>query len=99
MTRQLLVAAVVSLLFVSSLQAQSPSSTTSVRAKGREFSYSRHLPALKLAATDLDDILHKAHSLIAAANGPSGEQDPPRPMSCARGTAQGKICLKNADER
>jgi hypothetical protein len=44
-------------------------------AKDREVSDSRHLPPLRLAATDLDAILLKTHSLIAAANGPSGEQD------------------------
>jgi hypothetical protein len=40
-------------------------------AKDREVSDSRHLPPLRLAATDLDAILLKTHSLIAAANGPS----------------------------
>jgi hypothetical protein len=38
-------------------------------SKGVEFSQVRDLPALKLAATDLDAILLKTHSLIAAANG------------------------------
>lgn len=49
--------------------------TTSLTAGGREFSRSRELPPLRLAATDLDTILHKAQTLIAASNGPSGEQD------------------------
>ena len=39
-----------------------------------EFSQTYDLPPLKLGATDLDAILHKTHSLIAAANGPSSEQ-------------------------
>jgi hypothetical protein len=42
---------------------------------GREFSHSRELPPLRLAATDLDAILLKTHSFIDASNGPSGEQD------------------------
>jgi hypothetical protein len=49
--------------------------TLSLSANGREFSHSRDLPPLKLAAADLDIILLKAQSLIAAANGPSSEQD------------------------
>jgi hypothetical protein len=49
--------------------------TTSLSAKGREFSHSRDLPPLRLAAADLDTILHKAQSLIATANGPSGGQE------------------------
>jgi len=44
-------------------------------AKDREVSDSRHLPPLRLAATDLDAILLKTHSLIAAANGPSVGQE------------------------
>jgi len=44
-------------------------------AMGREFSHSRELPPLRLAATDLDAILLKTHSFIDASNGPSGEQD------------------------
>jgi hypothetical protein len=44
-------------------------------AKDAEFSHHRDLPPLKLASTDLDTILLKTHSLIAAANGPSAEQD------------------------
>jgi hypothetical protein len=50
-------------------------STKSLPAKGPEFSHSCDLPPLRLAASDLDSILLKAQSLIAAANGPSGEQD------------------------
>jgi hypothetical protein len=52
--------------------------TTLLSAKGREFSDSRDLPPLRLAASDLDNILLKAQSLVAAANGPSGEQDSAR---------------------
>jgi hypothetical protein len=52
--------------------------TLSLSANGREFSHSRDLPPLKLASADLDSILLKAQSLIAAANGPSGEQDSAR---------------------
>ena len=49
--------------------------TISLSAKGTEFSRNRDLPPLKLKAADLDTILQRAHSFIAAANGPSGEQD------------------------
>jgi hypothetical protein len=49
--------------------------TTSLSAKSGKFSQSRDLPPLRLAASDLDTILRKTQSLIAAANGPSGEQD------------------------
>jgi hypothetical protein len=49
--------------------------TTSLSATGPQFSHDRELPPLKLAAADLDTILRKAHSLIAASNGPSGEHD------------------------
>jgi hypothetical protein len=49
--------------------------TMTLSAKDAEFSRNRDLPPLKLAATDLDAILLKTHSLIAAANGPSSEQD------------------------
>ena len=43
----------------------------SLFAKTREFSQNRDLPPLRLAAADLDTVLHKTHSLIAAANGPT----------------------------
>jgi len=43
-------------------------------AQHEEFSRSRDLPPLKLAATDLDNILLKAQSLVAGANGPSSQQ-------------------------
>ena len=49
--------------------------TMTLSAKDAEFSSNRALPPLKLAATDLDTILLKTHSLIAAANGPLGKQD------------------------
>ncbi len=49
--------------------------TMTLSAKDAEFSRNRALPPLKLAATDLDTILLKTHSLIAAANGPLGKQD------------------------
>jgi hypothetical protein len=52
-----------------SLSAISPS------AKGTEFSHERDLPPLTLAAADLDNILRKAQSLIAAANGFPDKQD------------------------
>jgi hypothetical protein len=52
--------------------------TLSLSANGREFSHSRDLPPLKLASADLDSILLKAQSIIAAANGPSSEQDSAR---------------------
>jgi hypothetical protein len=42
---------------------------------GAQFSDSRHLPPLRLASADLDTILLKTHSFIAASNGASGEQD------------------------
>jgi hypothetical protein len=48
--------------------------TMTLSAKDAEFSRNRDLPPLKLAATDLDTILHRAQSLITAANGPSSEQ-------------------------
>jgi hypothetical protein len=44
--------------------------TLTLSAKEREFSHSRDLPPLKLAAGDLDIILQKTQALIAAANGP-----------------------------
>jgi hypothetical protein len=49
--------------------------TSSLSAKSEEFSQSRDLPPLKLAAADLDTILHKTQALIAAANGPAAEPD------------------------
>jgi len=49
--------------------------TMTLSAKEPEFSNSRDLPPLRLAAADLDAILHKTQSLITAANGPSREQD------------------------
>src|SRR5436189_2275427 len=42
---------------------------------GAEVSHNRDLPPLRLAAADLVTILHKTHSVIAAANGPSGGQE------------------------
>jgi hypothetical protein len=48
---------------------------TSLFAKSSEFSQTRDLPPLRLAAADLDTILHKTHALIAAANGPVTEQE------------------------
>ena len=47
---------------------------TSLFAKSIEFSRNRDLPPLRLAAADLDTILHKTHALIAAANGLAAEQ-------------------------
>ena len=49
--------------------------TTWAIAKNTEFSQSRNLPPLRLAAADLDTILLKTQALIAEANGPSSEQD------------------------
>jgi hypothetical protein len=49
--------------------------TLMLSAEGREFSHSRDLPPLRLAAADLDTILLRTQSLIAEVNGPSGEQD------------------------
>jgi hypothetical protein len=46
--------------------------TTSV-SNGAEFSQSRNLPPLKLAANELDAILNKTHSFVDAANGPAGQ--------------------------
>ena len=48
--------------------------TMTLSAKDAEFSRNRDLPPLKLAATNLDTILLKTHSLIASVNGPSNEQ-------------------------
>jgi hypothetical protein len=52
--------------------------TTWLIAKNTEFTQSRNLPPLRLAAADLDTILLRAQSLITEANGPSGEQDSAR---------------------
>lgn len=52
--------------------------TTWLIAKNTEFTQSRNLPPLRLAAADLDTILLRAQSLITDANGPSGEQDSAR---------------------
>src|SRR2546430_17618868 len=48
---------------------------TSLCGYGAEVSHNRDLPPLRLAAADLDTILYKTHSVIAAANGPSGGQE------------------------
>src|SRR5882724_12181856 len=52
--------------------------TLTLTAMGREFSHSRELPPLRLAAADLDAILLKTHALIASANGPLAEQESAR---------------------
>ena len=52
--------------------------TLTLTAMGREFSHSRELPPLRLAAADLDAILLKTHALIAAANGSLAEQESAR---------------------
>jgi hypothetical protein len=49
--------------------------TLTLSANGPEFSDNRDLPPMRLAAADLATILLKTQSLIAAANGSSGEQD------------------------
>ena len=49
--------------------------TLTLPAKAGEFSQSPDLPPLKLAAADLDTILHKTQALIAAANGPVAGQE------------------------
>jgi hypothetical protein len=48
---------------------------TSLFAKNGEFSQNRDLPPLRLAASDLDTILRKTQSLVAAANGSSDQQE------------------------
>jgi hypothetical protein len=48
--------------------------TTSLFAKNAEFSETRDLPPLRMAARDLDTVLQKTHLLIAAANGPAVDQ-------------------------
>jgi hypothetical protein len=45
---------------------------TTLLSNGAEFSETRDLLPLKLAALDLDTILLKTHSVIAAVNGPFG---------------------------
>jgi hypothetical protein len=49
--------------------------TLALSARAGEFSQSRNLPPLKLAAADLDTILRKTQALIAAANGPVAGQE------------------------
>jgi len=49
--------------------------TIALSAEDVEFSHHRNLPPLRLAAADLDTILLKTQSLIAASNGPPGKQD------------------------
>ena len=56
------------------LSAYALLAATQFSAKGREFSQDRDLPPLRLAAADLDSVLQKTHSLIAAANGPAAGQ-------------------------
>jgi len=51
---------------------------TSLFAKNGEFSQNRDLPPLRLAASDLDTILHKTQAIVAAANGPTAEQNSAR---------------------
>ena len=52
--------------------------TTSLTAKNAEFSANRTLPALKLSAADLDTILRKTQTLVAAANGPASDEESAR---------------------
>src|SRR4029077_113035 len=52
--------------------------TLMLSVEGREFSHSRDLPPLTLAAADLDTILHKTQAIVAAANGPAVEQNSAR---------------------
>jgi len=49
--------------------------TTSLFATSGEFSQNIDLPPVRLAAADLDVILHKTQALIAASNGPVTEQE------------------------
>ena len=56
------------------LSAYALLAATPLSAKGPEFSETRDLPPLRLAATDLDTVLQKTHLLIAAANGPVVDQ-------------------------
>ena len=50
---------------------------TSLIAKNGEFSQNRDLPPLRLAASDLDTILHKTQAIVAAANGPAASKTLP----------------------
>src|SRR5206468_2962876 len=52
--------------------------TTSLTAKNAEFSANRTLPPLKLSAADLDTILRKTQTLVAAANGPANNEESAR---------------------
>jgi hypothetical protein len=52
--------------------------TSRLTAEDDAYSHSRNLPPLKLAASDLDAILLKTQSLVAAANGPPSPQDSAR---------------------
>ena len=52
--------------------------TTSLTAKNAEFSANRTLPPLKLSAADLDTILRKTQTLVAAANGPASDEESAR---------------------
>jgi hypothetical protein len=49
--------------------------TLALSAKGSQFSHDRDLPPVRLKAADLDTILRKTQSLVAAANGPSDQQE------------------------
>src|SRR5436309_13359254 len=49
--------------------------TRSLCRHGTEVTHNRDLPPLRSTEADLDRILHKTHSVIAAANGPSGAQE------------------------
>jgi hypothetical protein len=51
---------------------------TSLTAKNAEFSANRTLPPLKLSAADLDTILRKTQTLVAAANGPASDEESAR---------------------
>jgi hypothetical protein len=50
----------------------------SLSAKNAEFSEHRTLPPLKLSAADLDTILRKTQTLVAAANGPASDEESAR---------------------
>ena len=52
------------------LSAYALLAATPLSAKDLGFSQDRDLPPLRLAATDIDTVLQKTHSLIAAANVP-----------------------------